>query len=168
MPLKKPHNMGVWSSFMITDAQNIPELVVIYIYAYLTYPIQSVEKSYKWTLSHMIYRREVSRPAIYVTFQQDNDPTNRRITQHQSRRRRQKTGGHCIKWFTCLESKRAILYLGSKEGTRTTELIALYFCAIVWKSSPIWLLGHFTGSNINSLHKKITLFISTKSKNRNL
>jgi len=32
---------------------------------------------------------------------------------------------------TCFERRRAILYLGSIEGTRTTEFKAPYLCAIV-------------------------------------
>lgn len=40
----------------------------------------------------MLYRREVSRPAIYVTFQPDNDPTKteQSITQLQERTTRKK------------------------------------------------------------------------------
>lgn len=87
----------------------------------------------------MLYRREVSRPAIYVTFQPDNDPTKteQSITQLQERITRKKRMFVISILFTCFESKRAILSLGSKEGTRTTELIALNFLAIVSKSSPI-------------------------------
>lgn len=46
MPLEKPHNMGVWSSFMITRyTKKIPESLVIHAFPNIS--IQSVDKSYK-------------------------------------------------------------------------------------------------------------------------
>jgi hypothetical protein len=52
---------------------------------------------------------------------------------------------------TCFDARTAILYLGSRAGTRTTDLVALNVCESFRKSSSICTRGHLTGSKTKSL-----------------
>lgn len=52
---------------------------------------------------------------------------------------------------TCFDARTAILYLGSRAGTLTTDLIALNVCESFRKSSSICTRGHLTGSKTKSL-----------------
>ena len=54
---------------------------------------------------------------------------------------------------TCLEARTTILCIGSKSGTRTTDLTALNRVEIFKKSSSICARGQFAGLKINSLQE---------------
>ena len=54
---------------------------------------------------------------------------------------------------TCFDARTAILYLGSRAGTLTTDLIALNVCDSFRKSSSICTRGHLTGSKTKSLQQ---------------
>lgn len=66
--------------------------------------------------------------------------------------------------YTCFEARTAILYLESRAGTRTIDLIALNIFDSLTKSSSICSRGHLTGSKINSLPSCKHYLVSVKNK----
>lgn len=66
--------------------------------------------------------------------------------------------------ITCLETRTAILYLGSIEGTRTIDLWALNVFDKFKISSSICARGHLVGLKTNSLQTSISFTTQSEAK----